>query len=201
MRFITTVALLAGALPAVNAQGWANQRVRVDVSAGLALPSAPKDFRIATNGGAELLVGVRYRVSPILYLHAYSEVISFRENVVCLLTSASTCQDKWSAPMLSLFAGPLVALSSASTHMYLQGAVGVIAPGDHFPPGARRAPAVEVGVGILHRLAPHLRGFEEITHTRGFEAYIHALPQEGLRLTTGGIAYSSLRIGVSLGPR
>ena len=199
-RRVRAVALLAGALStAVSAQAWANQQVGLDISAGLALPSTPTDFRIGAKGGPELLVGARYRVLPTLSLRAYAEVISFRRPVIC----AGTCEDGWSGPLLLLFAGPLFALSSASTHAYLHGAVGVMAPfGDDFPPGARRAPGLEVGAGILHRLTAHLQGFAEIAHTRGIDAYIKTLPRAGggFYTTPVGVAYWSARIGASLGP-
>ena len=76
MRFITIFALLIGSLPtAAHGQDRGKPRVRIDVSAGLALPSSPWGFRTFHKTGPELVVDVLYRLSPILDLRVYGEAI------------------------------------------------------------------------------------------------------------------------------
>ena len=183
MRFITIFVLQIGSLPtAALGQDQGKPRVRVDVSAGLALPAS--SFHENFRKGPELIAGVRYRLSPILDLRVSAEAIIFGGSRAVTYASRPSSWLRRADPLLAAFAGPQVALSSAPTHMYLQGLLGVIAPFDG-PGGMRRAPAFAVGVGIRH-----LRGFGEITYTYGFGGYQRE-----------DMGYASVRLGVSLGPR
>ena len=159
--------------------GPGKPRVRVDVSAGVALPLSQRYFSAYYKKGPELVAGVRYRLSPILDLRVSAEAILVEHT-----PEGFGGPSNWLRrvdPLLAFLAGPRVALSTASTHMYLQGSVGVVPPTEFGP----LAPALGVGVGIRH-----LRGFGEITYTHGFEGYAGQ-----------DIGYASLRLGVSLGPR
>ena len=78
IAFITTNALLAGTIPIVaHGQERVTSRVQVDVSAGLAMATAPQGFRSMDKIGAEVVVGARYRLSRILDLRVYGEAIVF----------------------------------------------------------------------------------------------------------------------------
>ena len=158
--------------------------------------SSNRYFKESYKGGPELVAGVRYRLSPILDLRVSAEAVLFvntygnvlyqeYQHTPANINFGSGGPSSWlrrADRLLALFAGPRVTLSSAPTHTYLQGSVGVLASSEFGP----LAPALGVGVGIRHS-----RVFGEFTYTHGFEAYG---PGEQL-------GYWSLRLGVSLGPR
>ena len=185
MCFVTILVLLIGALPtAALGQDRGKPRVRVDVSIGIALPASPEGFRTYNTKSPELVAGVRYRLSPILDVRVSAEAMVLGGASGGVRYSAGGGVSNWlrlADPLLAFVAGPYVALSSAPTHMYLQGSLGVVAPFDGRG-GMRRAPALGVGVGIRHR-----RGFGEINYTHAFHGYSR---QEGM-------GYASLRLGVS----
>ena len=200
MRFttivVTVVVSLVGTLAtAAHGQDRGKPRVRVDVSAGIALPSSSnRYFKESYKAGPELVAGVRYRLFPILDLRVSAEAVLFEQSTINVLYEHTPASinfvsggpSSWlrrADRVLALFAGPRVTLSSAPTHTYLQGSVGVLAP---FGFGHRApAPALGVGVGIRHS-----RVFGEFTYTHGFEVYAGE-----------ELGYWSLRLGVSLGPR
>jgi hypothetical protein len=182
MRFIATVVILAGTLPTLaNAQAQVNQRVHFDVTGGLAVPTS-RDLQGSVGFGADLLIGVSYPLSRFVDWRLDAGATLFLDAGPDALFQSSS-GSTWADPLLSVLTGARIALSPASTHMYLQGSVGAFAqPGDF---GTRSGPAVGIGTGIR---TP--RVFGEIAYTYGFE---------GDR--DDNIAYVSFRCGVSLGSR
>jgi hypothetical protein len=180
MRFIKTVVLLAGTLPTLaNAQGQGN--LRFDVTGGLAVP-ASNFGQQGVGFGADLLVGLSYPISPFVDWRLYGEGTFFLDAGPDALFQSSS-RSTWADPLLSFFTGARIALSPASTHMYLQGSVGVFAQSNDFT--TRTGPAVGFGVGIRHT-----RHFGDINYTRGFEGAGHY-----------AFDYWSFRFGVSIGSR